>query len=321
MRVGIIGAGRMGHTHARELAQLGVQIAAACDTDADRAEAMAQQYGGRAYTVDTAMLDDCKLDAVYICTPTRAHADQVVRVAERGLPVFIEKPLAFTLDEAERAARAVDAAGVISCVGYHWRYTEAVERAEAIIDGQPIALVTCRWYWTLPPLAWLRDKDLGGGQIVDQITHLIDLAQHLAGPVQTVYAAYTLQTRTPQEFNNWDASALTLRFAEGAVGAVEGTYALFPQIQERPHIDLALREKMLRITPEGLQVHTATGVEVFPNTRPFYTGLNRAFVEAVREGRPELIHTPIHVGLRSLAVTLAANHSAQTGEVVALKRS
>ena len=315
MRIGIIGAGRMGHTHARELQALGVPIAAVCDVQPDRAQVMAGMYGAQVYPSDEALLA-AGVDAVYVTTPTRDHVAPIVRAAEAGVHVFVEKPLAFSLAEAQEAARAVEKAGVISCVGYHWRYTEAVAQAEALVQGQPIALLACRWYWTLPPIEWLRDKDLGGGQIVDQITHLVDLAQHLGGPVDRVYAAYTLQTRTDAEFHNWDGYAVTLTFEGGAVGTVTGTYALFPQISERPHLDLALRERLLRITPEGLEVHTAAGIEKFANTRPFYRGLNEAFLAAVREGRPDLVRTPIAVGLRSLAVTLAANHSAATGEIV-----
>ncbi|MCW5850466.1 MAG: Gfo/Idh/MocA family oxidoreductase [Anaerolineae bacterium] len=316
MKIGIIGAGRMGHTHARELHALGVPITAVCDIQPDRAQFMADMYGAQVYPTDQALLDDAGVDAVYVTTPTRDHIEPVVRAAERGVHLFVEKPLAFTLAEAEEAARAVEKAGVISCVGYHWRYTEAVQQAEALVQDQPIALLACRWYWTLPPIEWLRNKDLGGGQIVDQITHLIDLAQHLGGPVDRVYAAYALQTRTDAEFHNWDGYAVTLTFGSGAVGTVTGTYALFPQISERPHLDLALRERMLRITPEGLEVHTAAGIETFANTRPFYRGLNETFVRAVREGRPDLVRTPIRAGLLSLAVTLAANHSAATGEIV-----
>ncbi len=318
MRVGIIGAGRMATTHARELAQLGVEIAAVSDLIPERAEAFAAQYGATVCPSDRALVAADRLDAVYITTPTRAHADQVVLAAERGLAVFVEKPLALSVADAARAARAVERGGVIACVGYHWRYTEAVARAEALLQDAPIALLVCRWYWTLPPIPWLRAKDQGGGQIVDQVTHLIDLAQHFGGPIQTAYAAYTLNTYTPQEFHNWDGSAITYRFARGAVGAVEGTYALFPQIQERPALDIITRERLLRITPEGLAVHTPGGVEAFPNTRPFYRGLNEAFVQAVQTGNPALVKTPIRAGLRSLAATLAANHSATTGQVVDL---
>lgn len=318
MRVAIIGAGRMGHTHARELSALGVEIGAVTDILPDRAEVMVKQYGGQAYASAQALLDQSDVAAVYITTPTRSHTDLVVAAAQAGRHIFVEKPLAFTLAEAERAAQAVERAGVISCVGYHWRYTEAVERAEALIAGQPIALIACRWYWTLPPIPWLRDKDLGGGQMVDQVTHLVDLARQFGGGIDTVYAAYTLQTRTSQEFNNWDGYAVTLTFGSGAVGTVTGTYALFPQISERPHIDLALRERLLRITPEGLEVHTAQGIETFPNTRPFYRGLNEAFITAVREARPDMVKTPIRAGLRSLAATLAANRSAATGRPIHL---
>ena len=321
VRIGMIGAGRMSHIHANCLAKIPeAKIVAVADVLSDRAQSLAERWGATAYGDYGAMLNAEQLDAVYICAPTGAHADQAIAVAERHLPFFVEKPLALTMTDAWRAARAVERAGVLSCVGYHWRYTNAVIQARAILGDRPLALTCAEWLWTLPPILWLRDKDLGGGQVVDQTTHLTDLCQLFGGPVTEVYAAYTLNTYTDAEFHNWDGYSLAFKHAGGAVGNLRCTYALFKEIADfqSPRVDLVARDLFLRITPVGLTVVTPQGVQEYANSGEHHFGVNRAFVSAVEKGDASFILSSVPETLRSLALTLAANQSAQTGQPVHL---
>ena len=112
IRIGIIGAGRMGNNHTGHLLNNPeAQVVAAADILPERAEALAARTGGRAYTDYREMLDKEALDAVYVCTPTRGHAEHAVAVAERKLALFVEKPLAATMAEAWQIARAVKRGG------------------------------------------------------------------------------------------------------------------------------------------------------------------------------------------------------------------
>ena len=190
-----------------------------------------------------------------------------------------------------------------------------------LIAGKPLATTSAEWLWTIPPVEWLRDKDLGGGQVVDQTTHLTDLCQLFGGPVTDVYAAYTLNTYTDAEFLNWDGYSLTWRHQGGAVGSLRSTYALFPEIAdfETPRVDLVARGLFLRIDPAGLTVVTPDGSEHVDNDPGiFHFNANRAFVDALVADDPAPIRTSIPETLRSLAFTLAANESAATGRPVNL---
>jgi predicted dehydrogenase len=321
VRIGMIGAGRMSNTHANCLAKIPeAAIVAVADVMPERAQTLAQRTGATAYTDYGAMLNDEKLDAVYICTPTGSHAEQAIAAAERHLPFFVEKPLALTMADAWRVARAVEQTGVMSCVGYHWRYTNAVIRAREILGDRPLALTSAEWLWTLPPIVWLRDKGLGGGQVVDQATHLADVCQLFGGPVMEVYAAYTLNTYADAEFNNWDGYSLSFKHASGAVGSLRCTYALFKEVADfqPPRVDLAAREMLLRITPTELTVVTPQGRQEYANTGEHHFGVNRAFVSAVEKGDAALIRSSVPETLRSLALTLAANESARTDQPVSL---
>jgi predicted dehydrogenase len=311
----------MSNTHANCLAKIPeAKIVAVADVMSERAQTLAQCTGATAYTDYGVMLNDEKLDAIYICTPTGSHAEQAIAVAERHLPFFVEKPLALTMADAWRVARAVEQTGVMSCVCHHWRYSNAVIRAQQILGDRPLALTSAEWLWTLPPILWLRDKDWGGGQVVDQTTHLTDLCQLFGGPVTTVYAAYTLNTYTDAEFHNWDGYSLSFKHAGGAVGSLRCTYGLFTEIADfqPPRVDLVARKMLLRITPTELTVVTPQGKQEYPNSGEHHFGVNRAFVSAVDKGDAALIRSSVPETLRSLALTLAANESAQTGQPVEL---
>ena len=183
----------------------------------------------------------------------------------------------------------------------------------------PIALVNLRWYWTRPPIPWMWDRHQAGGQIVDQNIHLVDVAQGLAGEIETVYAAYSRrQVNFEPGFDNWDGYALTMRFKNGAVGNCAGTYGLFPEIQIGPAADFALRDRLVRVTDKGAAHYTPSGVEEWANSGPFHAGVDQAFINAVATGDRSHVTATLRDGLRSTAATLAANHSAETGEVVNL---
>jgi len=323
VRIGLIGAGRMGNVHANCLKEIPqAHIVAVADVLPERAQALAALWHATAYTDYRAMLDREQLDAVYICTPTTVHAEPACAVAERGLPFFIEKPLALTMRDARRIVHAIEQNKVLTCVGYHWRYTNAVIRAQEILAGRVLTLTAAQWWWTLPPVMWLRDKDLGGGQVVDQTTHLTDLCQLFGGTVTEVYAAYSHTAYTDAEFHNWDGYALAFKHASGAVGSLRCTYALFKEIAdyEPPRVDLVARELFLRITPTELTVITPQGRQEYRNEGAHHFGINRAFVTAVAKNDASYIRSSVIETLPSLALTLAANQSAQLGQPIHLAR-
>jgi predicted dehydrogenase len=186
-----------------------------------------------------------------------------------------------------------------------------------LIAGEPVALVNLRWYWTRPPLRWMWDRALAGGQLVDQSIHLLDVSRGLVGEITTLYAAYSSrQVNHEPDFYNWDGYAVTLHYAGGAVGVSASTYGLFPEIQEPPRVDIALRDRLVRLTDKGLLVFTPQGVQEFPNPEPLHRPLDRAFLAAVRSGDSAHLRSSLRDGLLSTAVALAGNRSAACGRPV-----
>ncbi len=318
IRIGFIGAGRMARLHASLVcAEPGVTVVAASDHGSGRSVEFARMFGGAAYSDHLQMLDEARLDAVYICTPTYSHAEIGLACADRNLHMFVEKPLDLDLRSANRLAAEVERRGLIAMTGFQWRYSPAYRRAEELVGSDPIALVNLRWYWTRPPVRWMWQRSLAGGQIVDQNIHLIDASQGFAGDIIKVYAAYNeRQVNTEPEFDNWDGYALTMHFRSGAVGVCAGTYGLFPEIQKGPAIDLCLRDRMVRITDKDVTLLTPGGTQIWQNNEPLHRGVNQAFIAALRENNQKHIRTPLAHGLRSTAVALAATTSAQSGQPV-----
>lgn len=319
LSVAMIGAGRMARYHAANLQRIaGVRIVAVADVQADQAASLAAAVGADAYTGDgLEMLHRMRPDLVYICSSAHDHAEPMVVAAALGMNIFVEKPLATTVAEARRAAEAVERAGVLCTVGYQWRYNPATDAARAALGDLPVALLAGWWYWTIPPIPWFRDKRWGGGQIFDQATHLTDLMRLVAGEATTVHAAYTRNAVPEAELPNWDASAVTLRFAGGAVGSVHCTYALFPGIPDDNGVDIAARHLLARVTL-GRTTLFRPGVAPEVITQPPGWSIDHAFIPIVQRNEPAAIRSTARDALHSLAVTLAANYAAETGKVVTM---
>src|SRR5829696_5583831 len=122
--VALIGAGSVARRHADTLARLGgVRIAAVADPSPDAARALAEAHDAMVHPDHRALLEaEDDLDAVYVCVPPFAHGAPEEDVVARGLPLFVEKPLAHDLGTAERLGTLVDSAGVVTATGYHWRH-------------------------------------------------------------------------------------------------------------------------------------------------------------------------------------------------------
>lgn len=320
VRIGIIGAGRRGHAHSRGLsAQPGVRVVGVADPCLDRARELAAAHDAATHADFRVLLDRDDLDAVVVASPMHAHVEHALAVAQRGVGLLLEKPVAPTLAQAREVAETVEQAGITAMVSYQWRNMPTVARLLSEIGDKPISLMRAHWYWTLPLTPAIRDKNAGGGQIVDQATHLIDLMRLVAGEVETVQAAYTLAARVG-EFDNWDGYSVTLSFRRGAVGSVATTYALHPEVSEST-VDIVSREMLARLTPAQLEIHTPDGVSTTENDRSRSTErLDALFVAALTgglpAGTPSSTISTVRDAVDTLAVTLAANQAAETGRPV-----
>lgn len=316
--VAIVGAGRMGRTHLKALQGIPeARVVGIADVRPDAASAMAGDIGAESFTDYQRMLSALAPDAVYFCTPASDHREQVAFAAGAGINIFVEKPLATTVQDAFAIADAVERAGILCTTGYQWRYNPATDAAREALGDLPVTLFGGWWYWTVPLVPWIADRRFGGGQVFDQCTHLIDTMRFLAGDVGSVFAAYAKNARSEEELPNWDSYSLTLTFASGAVGSIHSTYATFPGIPDSNGMDVVARELLIRMRLGHVTVFRRDQ-EPVDSRSPQGWSIDRPFIDAVRANDSALIRATARESAKSIAVSLASNHSATTGEIIEL---
>jgi predicted dehydrogenase len=261
------------------------------------------------------MLDAEALDAVWLCVPPFAHGALDLEIVERGLPLFVEKPLAADLATAERIAVQVEGRRLPTAVGHHWRWLDTVERAQDLLAGRPARLVTGYWLDATPPIAWWQQRELSGGQFVEQATHVVDLARLLVGEVAEV-TAYAARTTRPAQAGSDvdDVTAACVRFGTGAVGSFTAT-CLLPG-PYRVGLHLFGEGVAVELTERQLRVDTGDGPTVVDAAGDPFEREDRAFVDAV-QGRPDRTRTTYAEALGTHRVTTAVVRSAARGGAVA----
>jgi predicted dehydrogenase len=315
--IGFVGAGAVATRHAATLAGFGdVHVAGVADPDQDAARRLADTAGAAAYASCEELLAAERLDAVYVCVPPFAHGEPELAVIEAGLPLFVEKPLAADFATADRIAEAVRARGLVTCVGYHWRWLDTVERAAALLERNPARLVAAYWLDKVPPPAWWQRRDRSGGQLVEQATHVLDLARALVGEVTHVHAVGARMPRPAfPDADVDDVSAASLRFSTGAVGTVAAT-CLLGRLH-RAGVHLFAEGLALELTETELVVASDGGEEVYRADGDARGRPDRDFVDAVKGG-PDRVRVPYAEALRTHRLACALAESAAGGRVVTL---
>jgi len=319
LRVACVGTGFIAGRHLDALlAMPEVEVVAVADPVADRAAAAAARAGGRAYADGLALLATEDLDAVWLCVPPFAHGPLEQAALGRGLPFFVEKPIAVDLAGAQAVADRVRATGLRTAVGYHWRYLDVVEQARILLDERPAQLLVGQWLDTTPAAPWWSRRDRSGGQLVEQSTHLFDLARLLGGEVDSVCAAEsTLRREQWPDADVPTASTALLRFASGAVGSVSSSCLL--DGRHRVGLRLVCPGRVLELRERALSDHELL-VDDAPPVRSGQDPVaaeDRAFVDALL-GRGDDVRVPYTEALRTHALACAVDTSARTGLPVEL---
>ena len=321
LRIGVVGAGGIASRHIGNLVEdPRAAVVAVADPALARAEEQAARAGARPYADWRAMLDGERLDALLVCVPPFAHGPPETAAAELGLPFFVEKPIAADLDTAERIGRAVEQARLVTAVGYHWRSLDITDRAAELLAERPAHLVTGYWLDATPPRDWWVRRQTSGGQIVEQTTHVVDLARRLVGePAAVAGLAAHVARREPafpeSDADVADATIATVRIATGAIGSFTSTSLLRWPHQVALH--LVGEGMVLELSEFELMVDVGRGRQVIAKgVDPFRAELGD-FLTAVGGG-PNGIRAPFAEALRTQRVTIAMTEATETGRTIEL---
>ncbi|NHV98984.1 MAG: Gfo/Idh/MocA family oxidoreductase [Thaumarchaeota archaeon] len=326
INVAIIGCGGIASVHAERLIKIeGVRLKAFVDIDEKRAKSFSEKFGGHYYNSIDQLVKNEHIDALFITTPPFARGDEV-KAIEKGIAVFFEKPVALNMRKAEEILDSIRRYSVINSVGYMWRYLDISSVAkEEVVKNSPTAMVLGQYidpFW-FPPKHWWLYKDKGGGQVVEQATHVFDLARYLEGEVSRVYAE--IDNRIAGKFiysdmTAEDSSIVSLRFKTGAVGVIVSSC-----VSQNTFTGTLLRLITRNIVVEHLghskilRIYEKNRIQEFRSPVDPYFEEDKVFIEAVKTGDTSKIKSSFEDAVKTLKITLAANESAKTGKAISLE--
>jgi predicted dehydrogenase len=337
IHVGVLGGGNISATHAQAASEIeGVKIAAVGGPNPDKVARLAERFGAAVYRDADALLRHRPLDLVLIGSPSGLHAEQGIAAARQGLHVLVEKPIDVVTEKAERLVAECERARVKLGVFFQDRFSPDFAALKRAIDegalGRPIlASARVKWWRAEEYYAdsrWRGRLALdGGGAVMNQGIHTIDLLLHLLGDVRRVWArAATALHRIESE----DTLVATLEFASGALGTYEATTAAYPGYPRQVEItgsegtvvlaqDRIVRADLRRPRPELAGGAAAGNASASSPTISDVRGHKAAIedlLRAIREnGEPRCNGRE---GLRSLALVEALYRSSQSQTPVTL---
>ena len=312
-RIAMIGAGAVAARHVRVLTGLGARVVGVADPVPEAARRLAADCGATPYPDADALLDAETVDAAYVCVPPFAHGAPERAVLARRLPLFVEKPLAADLATAAQLAPLVRSAGVVTGTGYHWRCLDTVQKATELLAASPARLVTGAWLDKVPPPPWWSRRDRSGGQLVEQLTHVLDLARVLVGEVDAVWGAGSRAPDSPGDVD--DASAIAARFTSGAVGTFTAS-SLLPAKRRASLETVSADGLRLELSEQELVVERpGAEPEVLTPAVNGHEAVDREFLEAVA-GERTSTRAPYEQALATHRLGLAMTAAADTGELV-----
>jgi myo-inositol 2-dehydrogenase / D-chiro-inositol 1-dehydrogenase len=319
LKVGIIGTGWFSKTHSRILAEIsGVDVTAFCGTNLEKAESAAKEWSSaKGYTNVEEMLDQQKLDAVYICVPPMAHGEIEHALIKRNIPFFVEKPLGIKAEPFE-IARKIEEKALITSVGYQWRYKDTTEKAMSFLQNRRTGMAMGYWMGTMPMVPWWRDVNQSGGQMLEQTTHIIDLLRYLCGEINEVYAAYGKQVMADKVEGTTvpDVGSVILKLNNGLVANISNT-CILPE-SNKVGLEIYTDKGVLALCMDSLKDTCGKRVSEFKDQQNPYIIESSIFIDAVRTGDSSKILSPYHDAVKTHRVTTAAAESALTGKPITL---
>ncbi|MDR2116518.1 MAG: Gfo/Idh/MocA family oxidoreductase [Planctomycetaceae bacterium] len=341
---GIIGCGMIAGFHAKAIEAAGGKLIACYDMVPQSADRLASQYSGcKAYHGFKEFLADDRIDIVTIGTPSGAHIEPALAVAEAGKHLIVEKPLEVTLERCDRIIAACQKSNVKLATVFHSRFHDSSRKIKTAIDAERFGRLTLgdaivKWYRTQEYYdsgAWRGTWELdGGGALMNQAIHTIDLLTWLMGPVTEITAHTALLAH--ERIDVEDVAVATLKFANGALGTIVGTTASYPGYLKRVEISGSKGSAVLEeedivkwdfavSAPEDAEIREAMtcrqsggGGAADPSAINF-SGHAKLFANMIAaiEGQEELV-VDGNEGRRSVEIILGIYKSAESGQIVRL---
>ncbi|SFI65709.1 Gfo/Idh/MocA family protein [Thermoflavimicrobium dichotomicum] len=332
IRYGIVGCGHIAKKHVAAIQAVdGAELVAVCDTNENRLAEFAVD-GVQGFThIDDLLKTD--VDVVCICTPSGLHPELTIRAAEAKKHVVVEKPMALTLEDADRMIEACEKNGVKMAVVHPNRFRPAVQELRKKLENGSFGKIghanaTVRWnrnqaYYDQAP--WRGTKEMDGGVLMNQAIHNIDLLLWMMGEVDEVTSYHATRIR---QIEAEDTSVSIIRFKSGALGVLEAAVTIYPKNLEEslsifgeqgtaviggPTANWIKTWNFADVSEEE-KAATIQRVEEDPFGVPGHQCIIQDMTEAIKEDRKPIISGD--EGRQALSLVIACQLSAETGKSV-----
>lgn len=328
MNIGLVGLGFMGKTHLRAYQQMeNVQVRAICITSKGRDLKIEAPFDGIFVSEYEHLLRRKDIDVVDICLPTFLHEEAIIQAARAGKHIFCEKPLALSVQSAERIINEVKRHDVKLFVGHVLRFWPEYEKVKAYSKSnlKNIEIVHAKRLGQLPSWSsWFQYPEKSGGALFDLHIHDIDFAVYLLGKVEKVYAV-----GWQNSFGAWDHVMTTLEFKNGGKVFVEASHRMpvgYPFImsfraqsgQRTIEFEMKAGENIENIPESHHHFTIFDGMEKSAISVPQIDAFQREltyFVECLEKNKENTV-IPLADVIYTLKILEAIQHSLETGEVI-----
>ncbi|NMC53284.1 MAG: Gfo/Idh/MocA family oxidoreductase [Chloroflexi bacterium] len=329
LRAAILGCGGFANRHAANIITLPeeIELTAFCDIQEANAREFSAKYNqgkGSIYTDHRSMFAKEKLDLAIVCLPPFAHSDEVELAAQNGVHLLMEKPIALSSEHAWRMVEAAETAGIKTQVGFMFRFGEAIERLKQMAVSREIGtmgLMSARYFCNSLHAPWWRMRDKSGGQLVEQIIHMVDLMRYLLGEPVSVYSRQeNLFHQDVPDYTVEDVSATVFGFQSGALGVIYATNGAIPGKWINDYRVVSQKITAEFTNANNAQFHytaeTPVRTETISSEKNVHLAELKDLLNAIRsDGQTR---TPLREGARSLDMALAATRSAESHQEVSL---
>jgi UDP-N-acetyl-2-amino-2-deoxyglucuronate dehydrogenase len=335
---GIIGGGIIANWHADAIRKLdGAELTGVTDVNENTRKAFAGKYDIRDFNSLEEMLSSSGIDVVCICTPSGMHAPLAIQAANKGKHIIVEKPMAITLEQCDEVIQACEVNRVKMAVISQLRFTDAVQKLKDAVDRNLLGRLVMgdiymKYYRSQEYYGnggWRGTKKMdGGGALMNQGIHGIDLLQYIMGPVKTVFGHAKTLARTIEVE---DTATALVEFKNGALGVIQGTTSIYPGSPRRLEVSgdkgsIVLEEDSIfswniegREVPEDVKIGHS---EVMSSNNPTAFSIDGHvkqigdMINAISDNRRPLVDQ--YEGRKPVEIILAVYESSRTGRIVRL---
>ena len=332
LKIGIVGCGTIADIHAQAIKESrNLTLISVFSRTENNARAMGEKFEVSWHTDWNTFISDPELDAVSICTPSGNHLDYGEKAAQSGKHVIAEKPIEVTMARAKRLIRVCEENRVALAVIYQSRFIPEIKELKRKLDEQEIGYLFLGDAY----IKWFRDQDYydsgawrgtlaldGGGVLINQAIHTIDLLQWFMGDVESIYGKTS--TSTHERLEGEDNAVAVVRYKSGALGVIEGSTSIQPALPRRIELhgengtitlngdDVKMLKTGAQETKDQERKSTASGASsplagfsVDPHRFQF-----EAIADAINEGKEPPVSGK--ESLKSLAIVLAIYESSKS---------